>query len=133
MAAIYVIPGQPDADAINAQLQAELYHVSLHHQALSVQMVEGWWFKRVTHELVHGGTGIQRAEIDAQISDIQESLKRDSLPIELGDRTHRGVRPRLGSTVHQHSRSRRGRALRAAAFRSATGGRFTAIMRRPQL
>ncbi|MEO6032147.1 MAG: ABC-three component system protein [Burkholderiaceae bacterium] len=45
-------------------------------------MVEGWWFKRVIHELVHGGTGIPRAEIDAQISDIQESLKRDSLPID---------------------------------------------------
>ena len=82
LASIYVIPGQPDADAINAQLQAELYHVSLHHQALSVQMVEGWWFKRVIHELVHEGTGIPRAEIDAQISDIQESLKRDSLPID---------------------------------------------------
>ncbi|MGJ7524837.1 ABC-three component system protein [Variovorax sp. GB1P17] len=79
---IYVISGQPDADAINAQLQAELYHVSLHHQELSVQMVEGWWFKRVIHELVHGGAGIPRAEIDAQISDIQESLKRDTLPID---------------------------------------------------
>ncbi|MBX9793936.1 MAG: hypothetical protein K2Y02_06565, partial [Burkholderiaceae bacterium] len=82
LASIYVIPGQPDADAINAKLQAELYHVSLHHQVLSVQMVEGWWFKRVIHELVHGGTGIPRAEIDAQISDIQETLKRDSLPID---------------------------------------------------
>lgn len=82
LASIYVIPGQPDADAISAQLHAELYHVSLHHQALSVQMVEGWWFKRVIHELVHGGSGIPRAEIDTQISDIQESLKRDSLPID---------------------------------------------------
>lgn len=79
---MYVIPGQPDADAINAQLQAELYHVALHHQELSVQMVEGWWFKRVIHELVHEGGGIPRAEIDAQISDIQESLKRDALPID---------------------------------------------------
>lgn len=79
---IYVIPGQLDADAINAQLQEELYHVALHHQDLSVQMLEGWWFKRVIHELVHGGSGILRAEIDAQISDIQESLRRDSLPID---------------------------------------------------
>jgi hypothetical protein len=81
---IYVIPGQPGADAIGAQLEAELYHVSLHHQALSIQMIEGWWFKRVIHELVHGGPGISRAEIDAQISDVQESLKRDSLPIDDG-------------------------------------------------
>ena len=34
LTSIYVIPGQPEADAINAQRQAEFYHVSLHHQAL---------------------------------------------------------------------------------------------------
>ena len=34
------------------------------------------------HELVHGGGGIPRAEIDAQISEVQESLKRDALPID---------------------------------------------------
>jgi hypothetical protein len=79
---IYVVPAQPDAAAILEQLQAELYHVSLHHQELSVQMLEGWWFKRVLDELVHPGRGILRAEIDAQISEIQESLKADSLPID---------------------------------------------------
>ncbi|WP_061539459.1 ABC-three component system protein [Collimonas fungivorans] len=79
---IYVVPTQPDAAAILEQLQAELYHVSLHHQDLSVQMLEGWWFKRVLNELVHPDGGIPRAEIDAQISEIQESLKPDSLPID---------------------------------------------------
>ena len=82
LSSIYVVAGQPNADAIHSHLQAELYHVSLHHQALSVQMIEGWWFKRVIHELVHGGVGIPRAEIDAQISEVQESLKRDALPID---------------------------------------------------
>ena len=79
---IYVVPAQPDAAAILDQLQSELYHVSLHHQDLSVQMLEGWWFKRVLHELVHPDGGIPRAEIDAQISEVQESLKPDSLPID---------------------------------------------------
>jgi len=82
LSSIYVVPAQPDAAAILDQLQAELYHVSLHHQDLSVQMLEGWWFKRVLHELVHPDGGIPRAEIDAQISEIQESLKPDSLPID---------------------------------------------------
>lgn len=82
LARVYVVPSQPDAAAIEAQLQSELYHVSLHHQALSVQMLEGWWYKRVLHELVHPGSGIPRAEIDAQITEIQESLKPDSLPID---------------------------------------------------
>lgn len=79
---IYVVPAQPNAAAILEQLEAELYHVSLHHQDLSVQMLEGWWFKRVLHELIHPDGGIPRAEIDEQISEIQESLKPDSLPID---------------------------------------------------
>lgn len=82
LSSIYVIPAQPDAAAILEQLQAELYHVSLHHQDLSIQMLEGWWFKRVLNELVHPDGGIPRAEIDAQISEIQESLKPDTLPID---------------------------------------------------
>lgn len=82
LARVYVVPAQPDAAEILEQLQAELYHVSLHHQDLSVQMLEGWWFKRVLNELVHPDGGILRSEIDAQISEIQESLKPDSLPID---------------------------------------------------
>lgn len=82
LAQVYVIPSQPDAVEITEQLQSELYHVSLNHQALSVQMLEGWWFKRVLNELVHPEGGIPRAEIDARISDIQESLKPDALPID---------------------------------------------------
>lgn len=82
LAQVYVIPSQPNAVEITEQLQSELYYVSLNHQALSVQMLEGWWFKRVLNELVHPKGGIPRAEIDAQISDIQESLKPDVLPID---------------------------------------------------
>lgn len=79
---VYVVASQPDAAALEAQLQSELYYVSLHHQEQSVQMLEGWWFKRVLHELVHPDSGIPRAEIDAQVTEIQESLKPDSLPID---------------------------------------------------
>lgn len=82
LSSIYVVPAQPNAAAILEQLRTELYYVSLHHQDLSVQMLEGWWFKRVLHELVHPDAGIPSAEIDAQISEIQESLKPDSLPID---------------------------------------------------
>jgi hypothetical protein len=53
LARSYVVPVQPDADAIQTQLQSELYHVSLHHQDVAIKMVEGWWFTRVVHELVH--------------------------------------------------------------------------------
>lgn len=63
---IYVVLTQPDAAAILEQLRSELYRVSLHHLDLSVQMPEGWWFKRVLNELVHPDGGIPRAEIDAR-------------------------------------------------------------------
>lgn len=82
LTSIYVVASQPNAAEILEQLNAELYHVSLHHQDLSVQMLEGWWFKRVLYELVYPAGGISRAEIDAQISEIQDSLKPDSLPID---------------------------------------------------
>lgn len=82
LAQVYVIPSQPNAVEMTEQLQSELYYVSLNHQALSVQMLEGWWFKRVLNELVHPKGGISRAEIDTQVSEIQESLKPDALPID---------------------------------------------------
>lgn len=79
---IYIIPAQPNAESIQKDLHSELYFVSMHHQDLSVQILEGWWFHRVVHELINHGPGIPRAEIEAKISDIQESLKPDSLPID---------------------------------------------------
>ena len=79
---IFVVPAQPNVDEITDQLQSELYHVSLHHHAMAVQMLEGWWLSRVVHGLVSAGDGISRAEMDAQILEIQESLKPDSLPID---------------------------------------------------
>ncbi|MCC8397583.1 hypothetical protein LJ656_34085 [Paraburkholderia sp. MMS20-SJTR3] len=79
---VFVVPEQPNVDEITDQLQSELYHVSLHHQKVAVQMVEGWWLRRVVHGLASAGGGISRAEIDAQIQEIQESLKPDSLPID---------------------------------------------------
>lgn len=79
---VYVVPKQPNAADIDAALKAELYYVSIQHQDLACQMLEGWWFQRVVSELVEKGPGISKAEIDAQISDIQESLKSDHLPID---------------------------------------------------
>jgi len=79
---IFVVANQSNADEIASRLHEELYYVSLHYQEQAVQMLEGWWFRRVVHELVHNGAGIPRAELESQISDIQESLKRDALPVD---------------------------------------------------
>jgi hypothetical protein len=79
---VFVIPGQPNADAISEALHAELYFVSLHHQDLALEMLEGWWYQRVIRQLTLQDRGISKSEIESRISDIQESLKADSLPID---------------------------------------------------
>jgi hypothetical protein len=79
---IYVVGNEPNAANIESHLKEATYFVSIQHSDLALQMLEGWWFKRVIHELLNGGCGISRLEFESQISEIQESLKRDSLPID---------------------------------------------------
>lgn len=79
---VVVVPEEGNASEIMAKIEQELHWMTLHHQKTALEHLEGWWFKRVVHELVNDGCGISRTELEAQISDIQESLKPDSLPID---------------------------------------------------
>lgn len=79
---IVVVPDEGNASEIQTKIEQELHWMTLHHQKTALEHLEGWWFKRVVHELVNDGCGISRTELEAQISDIQESLKPDSLPID---------------------------------------------------
>ena len=79
---VVVVPDEGNASEILAKIEQELHWMTLHHQKTALEHLEGWWFKRVVHELVNDGCGISRTELEAQISDIQESLKPDSLPID---------------------------------------------------
>ncbi len=79
---VVVIPDEGNASEILSKIEQELHWMTLHHQKTALEHLEGWWFKRVVHELVNDGCGISRTELEAQISDIQESLKPDSLPID---------------------------------------------------
>ncbi len=79
---VVVIPEEGNVAEILAKIESELHWMTLHHQTTALELLEGWWFKRVVHELVNDGRGISRAELEAQISDIQESLKPDALPID---------------------------------------------------
>ena len=79
---VVVIPDEGNAAEILGKIESELHWMTLHHQKTALEHLEGWWFKRVVHELVNKGCGISCAELEAQISDIQESLKPDSLPID---------------------------------------------------
>lgn len=79
---VVVIPDEGNVAEILAKIESELHWMTLHHQKTALELLEGWWFKRVVHELVNVGGGISRTELEAQISDIQESLKPDALPID---------------------------------------------------
>lgn len=79
---VVVIPDEGNVAEILANIESELHWMTLHHQKTALEHLEGWWFKRVVHELVNNGCGISRTELEAQISDIQESLKPDALPID---------------------------------------------------
>ena len=79
---VVVIPDEGNVAEIQLKIESELHWMTLHHQKTALELLEGWWFKRVVHELVNEGCGISRAELEAQISDIQESLKPDALPID---------------------------------------------------
>ena len=79
---IYVVGEEPNAVDIEKALKEAIHYVSIWHIDVALQMLEGWWFKRVVYELMHKGKGITSYEFDNQVSEIQESLKRDSLPID---------------------------------------------------
>lgn len=81
---IYIVGGEPNAEDIEKALKEAIHYVSIRHVDVALQMLEGWWFKRVVYELLNNGQGITRLEFDSQISEIQESLKRDALPINDG-------------------------------------------------
>lgn len=79
---IYVVGGEHNAVDIEKALKEATHYVSIQHADVALQMLEGWWLKRVVYELLNKGQGISRLEFDSQISEIQESLKSDSLPID---------------------------------------------------
>lgn len=79
---VVVIPDEGNVAEVLTKIESELHWMTLRHQTTAIEQLEGWWFKRVVRELVNDGCGISRAELEAQISDIQESLKPDALPID---------------------------------------------------
>lgn len=79
---VVVVPDEGNVAEILTKIESELHWMTLHHQKTALELLEGWWFKRVVHELVNDGCGISRTELEAQISDIQESLKPDALPVD---------------------------------------------------
>jgi len=83
---------------IDDDLKSEVFWTAepKHHDAF-LQRLEGWWLRRVVKQLSLSSptAGILSAELEAEMSDLREQFKQDSLPIDgdlleftLNDATH---------------------------------------------
>lgn len=110
---------------IDDEMRAEVHwSAPPKHLPAFLQRLEGWWLRRVIRQLASDAQsiGILSAEIEAQMSDLREQFKPDSLPIDedllgftLDDATHsahEGYR-----FVHQLKLIETGKKRVAAAIR----------------
>lgn len=79
----YIIDCSPQCDDIEQELQRELWTACRRDKLrIFLSYLEGWWFGRVIKSLsdVNKRT-ILGEELDAQLNDLRESFKSESLPI----------------------------------------------------
>lgn len=82
---VYVVGNQSTAVELSDELRSELYWmVPKDFLDKALARLEGWWFRRAVHGLSQQASarGIAKAEIEAEIYEIQEEFKRDALPID---------------------------------------------------
>lgn len=82
---VYVIDAAPSITDLEGELRTEVYWATepQYHEAF-VQRLEGWWLRRALKQMVDIAKGdrILSDEIEAQMSDLREQFKADSLPID---------------------------------------------------
>jgi hypothetical protein len=82
---VFVIDAAPSVSDLGEELRTEVYWAaeSQYHDAF-VERLEGWWLRRSLKQLVDitKGDRIISDEIEAQMSDLREQFKTDSLPID---------------------------------------------------
>lgn len=81
---VIVVDRNPNIGDLNKALKAEIgWATERRSQDVFLQYLEGWWFRRVIVQMANIKTGdkILGAELEAQMSDLRESFKQDSLPI----------------------------------------------------
>ena len=82
---VVIFDGTPNILEIEKDLkEAVFYSVDRVHQDSFLQYLEGWWFSRIIRQLSSkmGAEKILGAEIEAQMSDLREKFRPDSLPID---------------------------------------------------
>lgn len=82
---IVVIDGAPIITDLDDKLREEIFWaVQRKHHESFLERLEGWWLRRVIKQLVaiDSGDRILSNELEAQMSDLREQFKQDSLPID---------------------------------------------------
>ena len=81
---IVVIDGAPLISSLDSALTDEVSWAAgkKHHEAF-LERLEGWWFRRVLEQLMGDHTSrIGSVELEAQMADLREQFKQESLPID---------------------------------------------------
>lgn len=81
---VTVLDSAPSVGDLDAQLKSEVYWAAEkeHHTAF-LDRLEGWWLRRVLIQLINQQTDrVSSDEIEAQMADLREQFKQDSLPID---------------------------------------------------
>jgi hypothetical protein len=82
---VVVIDAAPSVTDLGEELRTEVYWAAepQYHDAF-IERLEGWWLRRSLKQLVgiSKGDRILSDEIEAQMSDLREQFKTDSLPID---------------------------------------------------
>ena len=81
---IVIIDAAPAITDLDAELRTEVYWaVARDHHTAFLERLEGWWLRRVLRQLTDATRDrVGAVEIEAQMSDLREQFKQDSLPID---------------------------------------------------
>lgn len=80
---VVVIDAAPSISSLDDALTEEVFWAAgkKHHTAF-LDRLEGWWLRRVISQLTGKHDRIAGAEVEAQMSDLREQFKQESLPID---------------------------------------------------
>ncbi|MBF2734486.1 MAG: hypothetical protein ISN26_00055 [Betaproteobacteria bacterium AqS2] len=81
---ITVFDAAPCVTDLESELKQEVYWAAgRENHAAFLQRLEGWWYRRVLHQLSNAPTDrIGAIELEGQMSDLREQFKQQALPID---------------------------------------------------
>jgi len=81
---IVILDAAPAVVDLDNELQQEVYWAAgKEHHAVFLDRLEGWWLRRVLRQLTGAPQDrIGSVELEAQMSDLREQFKQESLPID---------------------------------------------------